>query len=268
MATTKTTTGSRARGAGAPEGGPAHDDFYRNLRAKVTAWANEKRIDASYRDYVLLVPDLFHFLTRLMMEPAAKVATRHKAWLGIAIAYVLSPIDFIPDAFFPLGLVDDLIVMVVVLDSILGAISPALVKKHWAGDQDLYAVVRESLQKADDWVGKGLFRRIRGYLAKQGLWSEGEQATATPPPVPSAPPTASEARKKTPSRRPAAKKTTKKTARKAASKKTASKKTTKRKVAKKKSTKTAAKKKSTKKSAKKTTTKRTIGPKKTGGTDS
>ena len=256
MATTKTTTGSRASGSGTA-GASIHDDFYRDLRAKVTAWAKKNKLDGSYRDYVLLVPDLFHFLTRLMMEPSSKVPTRYKAWLGLAVVYVLSPFDFIPDALFPLGLVDDLIVMVVVLDSVLGAIPRSLVTKHWAGSQDLFSVVQESLHKADEWVGKGLFRRIRGYLAKQGLWKDEKNAVVTPPPVPAAP--AAVARKKTPSRRPAAKKTTKKAAAKKSTKKKAAKKT----AAKKRTV--SAKKRTTKKTG---ANKRTIGPKKTSGSDS
>jgi uncharacterized membrane protein YkvA (DUF1232 family) len=210
---------SKTKGAATPPGGPdepaaIHDDFYRQLRAKITHWAERQDIDESYRDYVLLIPDLFHFLTRLVMEP--RVETRDKAFLGLAVAYVLSPIDFIPDALFPIGLLDDLVVMVIVLDSVLGRVPRSLVRKHWAGSGDLFEVVREALARADGWVGKGLFRRLKSYLRKQGLWAaEGEEAgAAAPPPLPVEP--ATRPRTKTPSRRPAAKKASKTSKRKAA----------------------------------------------------
>jgi uncharacterized membrane protein YkvA (DUF1232 family) len=252
MAAAKTKTSSKTAAGSA--GDPAiHDDFYRNLRAKIDAWAKSKNIDASYRDYILLVPDMFHFLTQLMMEP--KVAIKDKAWVGIAVAYVLSPIDFIPDALFPLGLIDDLIVMVIVLDSVLGNVPRGFVKKHWAGSGDLFTAVRESLAKADEWVGKGMFRKIKSYLKKQGIWDPDAQP-ATPPPVPKAAetPAAKKATKKrTPSRRPAAKKAVRKATPKAAAKKTA-KKTTKKKAAK----------KVAKKTTKTTPAKRTIAGKKAG----
>lgn len=252
MAAAKTKTSTAGKGSG-PADTTVHDDFYRNLRAKITAWAKSKNIDASYRDYILLVPDMFHFLTQLMMEP--KVAMRDKAWVGVAVAYVLSPIDFIPDALFPLGLLDDLIVMVIVLDSVLGNLPRGFVKRHWAGSGDLFTAVRDSLAKADDWVGKGMFRRIKSYLKKQGIWDDGA-APATPPPVPKAAKAATP-KKKTPSRRPAAKTTRRATAKTTAKKKTA-----------KKATKKAATKKVAKKATKKTTAKRTIAGKKSGSSSS
>jgi len=243
MAAAKTKTSSAGERK-SPDDSGLHDDFYRNLRAKITAWAKSQNIDASYRDYILLVPDLFHFLTQLIMEP--KVALRDKAFVGIAVAYVLSPIDFIPDALFPLGLVDDLIVMVIVLDTVLGNVPRGFVKKHWAGSGDLFTAVRESLAKADDWVGKGMFRRLKNYLKKQGIWS-GATESATPPPIPKSATTSPKT--KTPSRRPATKKTTRKATSKTTVKKKAAKKT--------------AKKSAAKEVAKKAPAKRTIAGKKT-----
>lgn len=237
MAAAKTKSKSTGTG-GRDAGSQVHDDFYRDLRAKITTWAKSKQIDAAYRDYILLVPDMFHLLTRLVMEPV--VAFKEKAKLGVAVAYVLLPIDFIPDALFPIGLLDDLIVMVIVLDSVLNNVPKRLITKHWAGSADLFEAVRDTLAKADSWIGKGMFRRLQSYLKKQGIWKEAE-APATPPPVPKAAKktaTKTKAAKKTPSRRPAAKKTAKKkTARKTAAKKTTKKVAKKRTIAKKKGSK-------------------------------
>ena len=244
MAAAKTKTSSAGERK-SPENSSIHDDFYRELRAKITAWAKKKDIDAPYRDYILLVPDMFHFLTRMLIEP--KVAFSDKAWVGIAVAYVLWPFDFLPDAIFPIGLLDDLIIMVIVLDTVLGNLPRGFVKKHWAGSGDLFETVRESLAKADDWVGKGMFRRLKNYLKKQGPWAESAEP-ATPPPIPKTSRTAAP-KAKTPSRRPA----TKKVSRKATSKTAAKKKTAKKKTAKKSATKkTAAKRATTKAPPKRT----------------
>lgn len=231
-----------------PSGESLHSDFYRNLREKITSWADRKEIDPSYRDYLLLVPDLFHFLTMLVMEP--RVAMRDKAWLGVAVAYVLSPFDLLPDAFFPLGLIDDLIVMVVVLDSVLGNVPRSLIQKHWAGSGDIFTVVREALQKADSWIGKGMFRRLKSYLAKQGLWPE-DEGVAVPPPVPAA--GAPVARSKTPSRGRAGKKSATTGAKTSAPKTSAPKTSAPKKASSKKTT------------AKKAASRRTIGAKKPSG---
>jgi uncharacterized membrane protein YkvA (DUF1232 family) len=219
-----------------------HDDFYKRLRDKVTRWADQQKIPADLRDYLLAAPDLFHLLCRLVMDQ--RVAGREKALLGVGIAYVLSPIDLIPDVFGPIGFVDDLIVMVIILDSVLKRVPRSIVDEHWAGTGDLLRLVRESLDKADSWVGKGLFRRIRTWLEDQGVLSRsaGTKTAAAPPP-------------------PARKTATKKTAKKTTARKTAAKKATTRKTAAKK---TGAKKTARKAGSRKSSSK-TIGPARSGG---
>ncbi|MEM7246703.1 MAG: DUF1232 domain-containing protein [Acidobacteriota bacterium] len=211
-----------------PSSGKA--DFYRQLRSKIQTWADRKEIDPSYRDYILLVPDLFHFFCHATLDP--RVATRDKLMLGVATAYVLSPIDPLPDFLGPIGLVDDLIVMVIVLDSVLQRIDPAVVEDHWAGSADLFKVTKDALRQADEWVGKGLFKKLKDFLKSQ--------TTSEPPPVPATPPAREEKvaeepaeapapkarRARTPSQRPAKKVAKKKTGKKKVVKKVAKKKST------------------------------------------
>ena len=78
-------------------------DFYIKLRDKITTWY-ENKIDAKpeYADYILLVPDFFYLLVKLTLDD--RVPAIDKAKFAVTLAYIFSPIDFLPEAFFgPLG---------------------------------------------------------------------------------------------------------------------------------------------------------------------
>lgn len=143
-----------------------HDDFYQRLRARITKWAERNEIKAEYAHYMLALPDLFHLIAKLMLDP--RVAVAEKTWLGIALAYVVSPIDVIPDFFGPAAYLDDLLVCALVLDSVLKKVPKGVVAEHWAGSGDVLALIRETLSKADSW-SRGLLAKVRAYLERMGL---------------------------------------------------------------------------------------------------
>ncbi len=133
------------------------DDFYKQLREKVAGYSGP------YAEYVLLAPDLFMLLARLMLD--RRVETRHKAFLGAALAYALSPLDLLSESRLGVaGYLDDVAVVVAALHHVLGEIDPAIVLEHWSGSGDLLAKVREILAKADDLVGKSRFDKIMDAL--------------------------------------------------------------------------------------------------------
>ena len=143
---------------------PEHEDFYRQLRKRVRAWAKSKSGGGSKLvDVVLAAPDLFHLMCRLMMDP--RVPTREKGKLIFAIGYFLSPLDLLPEAIIgPAGYLDDVALAAWVIRSILETTDPLVVREHWAGDGDVLLLVEMIVQKADDMLGSGLWRRIRKLL--------------------------------------------------------------------------------------------------------
>ena len=155
---------------------PAGDDFYQRLRKRIDGWAERNEIRPAYRDSLMALPDLFHLLTRLMLDK--RVDAFSKTILGVAIAYVVSPIDLIPDILGPLGFVDDLLIVVLALDMVLVRVPRPIVEEHWAGRGDLMDIVRDCLDRADRWVGSGMWRRIREYIVSHG-WGGASEAEAT-----------------------------------------------------------------------------------------
>ena len=131
----------------------ANDDFYRTLRDKVAGYSG------AYADYVLLVPDLFLLISRLMLDP--RIDGKHKLYLGAALAYAISPIDLISERRFgPLGYLDDLVVIVAALNMLFKEVDRTIILEHWSGKEDLLATVERVLAQADQLIGKGRLDKI------------------------------------------------------------------------------------------------------------
>jgi uncharacterized membrane protein YkvA (DUF1232 family) len=86
-----------------------------------------------------------------------------KALVGAAVAYVLAPIDLIPDFIPVIGELDDLFVLVLAIQHLVANADPEIVLEHWTGDleelEDLN--VRRALLTAAFFFPKRLRRRLR-----------------------------------------------------------------------------------------------------------
>ena len=141
-------------------------DFYQSIRNKIHSWIQtEEGRNNRWADYILAVPDIFHLLVKLTLDPA--VPDKHKAELGLGLAYFISPIDLLPESLLgPLGLVDDLVVAAYILNTMLNETDPELVRKHWAGDQDVLRLVQQIIDSADEMIGSKIIDKIRVMFQK------------------------------------------------------------------------------------------------------
>jgi uncharacterized membrane protein YkvA (DUF1232 family) len=90
-----------------------------------------RRADA--RALAGLVPDCVVLVRRLLRDP--RVRRRTKVALALLVAYLVMPIDLVPD-FIPIaGQLDDAILVALVLRSFLRAGGGALVQEHWPGPE-------------------------------------------------------------------------------------------------------------------------------------
>ena len=136
------------------------EDFYQKLRARVKEWAAQERKDSKALKYILMAPDFFHLICKLMFD--SRVPTIEKAKLGSAIAYFVSPVDVIPEGLIgPAGYVDDVALAAYVLNSALNSVGPEVLEEHWAGDGDVLKNIQEVLKVADELIGSGLWKKIK-----------------------------------------------------------------------------------------------------------
>ena len=92
-------------------------------------------------DGVRLLPDMVRMLRRLAADPALPRGVRVR--LGLLMAYLLSPIDVIPDFIPVLGYADDAIITALTLRCIARRAGTDALRQHWPGTPDgLDAILR------------------------------------------------------------------------------------------------------------------------------
>lgn len=141
-----------------------HQDFYQGLRGKIHDWLESKEgQDHTWADFLLLAPDLFHLLCKLSADP--DVSSNDKTKLVTVIAYFISPIDLIPEAFLgPIGYVDDIALTAYILNRLLNRTDPEVIRRHWAGEEDVLKVIQKIIGVADQMVGSGIWNKLRGLV--------------------------------------------------------------------------------------------------------
>ena len=146
---------------------PHHElDFYQELRASIRAWLDTEGSNYRFANYLLAVPDLFHLLCRLAIDRDVEV--KEKAALAAAIVYIVSPIDFLPEALTgPLGYADDLVVAALALDVLVNKTPSEIVTRHWAGDGDVLDLIKQILSFAEEIVGSGLWEKIQKHFGRK-----------------------------------------------------------------------------------------------------
>ena len=92
-------------------------------------------------DAALMIPNLVKLVGRLLLDP--RVPRRAKITLGLAAAYVVSPLDLIPDMLPVVGWADEVILIMFAVDSLIERAGPEVVEEHWDGPGDLLEMVRE-----------------------------------------------------------------------------------------------------------------------------
>jgi len=94
-------------------------------------------------DAALMLPNILKLVGRLLLDP--RVPRRAKITLGMAAAYVVSPVDLIPDVIPVIGWADDVLLVLFAIDSLIERAGPEIVDEHWDGPGDLLGLVREAV---------------------------------------------------------------------------------------------------------------------------
>jgi uncharacterized membrane protein YkvA (DUF1232 family) len=138
-----------------------NQDFYQKMRVDIREWIQTKTgKESQWSEYLLLAPDLFHLLAKLAMDK--EVPSTEKAKIAGALAYFISPIDFIPEALFgPLGYLDDVALAAYVINSVMKNCEPSIVTKHWAGEQNILELVQQIVDVASDMLGNKVWDKLK-----------------------------------------------------------------------------------------------------------
>jgi uncharacterized membrane protein YkvA (DUF1232 family) len=105
-------------------------------------WCTRKRFDLDMlRGGARILPDLVRLLKRLAADKSLPWGVRARLWL--LLAFVISPIDLIPDFIPVIGYLDDAILIALVLRSVVRRSGKQAIERHWPGaPEGLAAVLR------------------------------------------------------------------------------------------------------------------------------
>jgi uncharacterized membrane protein YkvA (DUF1232 family) len=83
----------------------------------------------------------------------------------LGVAYVLSPIDLLPEFLFgPIGLLDDALVLALTVSRLVNRVHPDVVRAHWSGQGE----VLDAIQRVSGWAERQLGGRMRRTIER---WS-------------------------------------------------------------------------------------------------
>ncbi len=112
--------------------------------------------------YIGQLPRYVRLLTGLLTD--GRVSVVDKLLVGAAIAYIVAPIDFLPDFVPFLGQVDDVYLLSLALQRLMGNAGRKVVLDHWSGDAKDLAMgnLRRVLSAAAFFLPSRTRRRLRG----------------------------------------------------------------------------------------------------------
>jgi uncharacterized membrane protein YkvA (DUF1232 family) len=96
--------------------------------------------DVDLRQAARLVPDVARLVPRLTRDRTLATGVRVRLWL--LLAYLVSPIDLVPDMIPVIGWADDVILVLLVLRSVVRRAGPAALERHWPGSPAGLAALR------------------------------------------------------------------------------------------------------------------------------
>jgi uncharacterized membrane protein YkvA (DUF1232 family) len=104
--------------------------------------------DLTARDAVRLLPDLVRLVRRLAGDRSLPRGVRLRLWL--LLAYLLCPVDLVPDVIPVLGWADDVVVVAWALRAVVRRAGPAALERHWPGGPAGRTVVARHAGIPDD----------------------------------------------------------------------------------------------------------------------
>ncbi|TFV63223.1 UNVERIFIED_ORG: DUF1232 domain-containing protein [Bacillus sp. AZ43] len=104
--------------------------------------------DLTVREALRLLPDLVRLVRRLAADRSLPRGVRVRLWL--LLAYLLSPVDLVPDVVPVLGHADDVVVVALALRSVVRTAGRDAVARAWPGGAAGLSVVLRLAGSAGD----------------------------------------------------------------------------------------------------------------------
>jgi uncharacterized membrane protein YkvA (DUF1232 family) len=111
------------------------------------------------------LPSILRLLGRLFRD--RRVSLLDKALVAMVIAYILTPVDLIPDILGPLGFLDDLYLTGLALDRLFTRAGPRTLLHHWDGSPKELKRLVQSLRGLGALLPSPIRRTLRGEVSRR-----------------------------------------------------------------------------------------------------
>ncbi len=145
---------------------PREDDFNDEADDARDAERDEERgprtgAKRSVLGAIRQIPDYVRLMLGLMRD--SRVSRFDRVLVLAAVAYVVSPLDFIPDVIPFLGQVDDVFLIVIALQRLVENAGRRVIADHWRGDPDEVSEVNlvGLISAAGFFLPNGIRRKLR-----------------------------------------------------------------------------------------------------------
>lgn len=142
--------------------------YYYKLRDKIKNNINKITKDERIPEYLLLAPDLFYLLIKLMQDPEVPKSKKIKA--GVVIAYFITPLDFLPEGLIGVvGYIDDIALTAYILNDFFNEMNPEIIKRNWPGEQKVLDLIQKIINDTDKFINKNMINRLKKLIDKDDL---------------------------------------------------------------------------------------------------
>ncbi len=137
--------------------------FYDKLRKKLDG--SNKTGMSGLTEYLFLLPDFFILLLRVYADKRVDKSIKLK--VVAILAYVMMPLDFLPDFIPFVGYTDDLLLVVTGLNMILNQIGSNTLLDNWSGSYNMLEHIQKIINLAELFLDKNLFRKLERIIKKK-----------------------------------------------------------------------------------------------------
>jgi uncharacterized membrane protein YkvA (DUF1232 family) len=117
------------------------------------------------RNVLLFLPRFVALLGRMLLDP--EVSGMDKLLVGAAVAYVVSPIDILPDIIPVVGQLDDIYLVALCLLRLLNRSGEAKIRSHWDGPEDIAVLLQNVSQVATRYLPDPVRTAVRRWVEAQ-----------------------------------------------------------------------------------------------------
>ncbi len=146
-----------------------HNSGYSKVREKIIEKCPDKY--EKVLQYAMLLPDIAALLWRLFKDK--RVTIKVKIMVAGVAAYLVSPIDIIPDFIPFIGTIDDVAIAFFGLNAIINEVPEEIILENWMGEENIILITKEAVNYISKIVGSQNVGKL--LLAIKKIFTKGEE---------------------------------------------------------------------------------------------